>query len=265
MILISKYQKHVKNKHLKSFFSLLVLLTRYGKFPPEVRLQTVESSQQQKLPVYRTVELDVDWSCLPQRTSARVMMCISEAVAELFEGPLGESHLPAFLLRGRVLVGLEFGIIVWELVEEDGYGQTIEDDSERNADEGEETTQYGLRVDVSVSHSGDADLQGMRRAVSEGTKVSSSQFSRSVDWQQSREWLGQLKQLYSQCRDTWRRNTSAVFCQCRYPLTHVEPLCTESRIQAESDSKPLQASQCQQRDKSLSHQLLPKLCPYTDT
>lgn len=87
-------------------------------------------------------------------------MVASKEVAELFDGPPGKSDLPSFLQGGRVLVGLELGVIVWELVEEDGYGQTVEDDSEGDADKGEDSAQCGLRVDVSVAHGGDADLQG---------------------------------------------------------------------------------------------------------
>lgn len=98
--------------------------------------------------------------------SVCLTMVVSKAVVDPFHCPLGKSHFPSFLQGGCVLIGLEFRVIVWELVEEDGYGQTVEDDSKRDADESEKTTQYGLRVDVSVAHSGDADLQGERRAVS---------------------------------------------------------------------------------------------------
>lgn len=87
-------------------------------------------------------------------------MGASKAVVDPFYRPIAKPQLPSFLQGGCVLIGLEFRVIVWELVEEDGYGQTIEDDSESDADKSEETTQYGLWVDVSVAHSGDADLQG---------------------------------------------------------------------------------------------------------
>lgn len=86
-------------------------------------------------------------------------MGASEEVAELADGPPGKADLPSFLQRGRVLVGLELGVIVWELVEEDGDGQTVEDDPEGDADEGEDPAQRRLRVDVSVADGGDADLQ----------------------------------------------------------------------------------------------------------
>lgn len=86
-------------------------------------------------------------------------LVVSKAVFQDFHRPLGKSHLPSVLQGGGVLVGLEFGVVVRELVEEDRYGQTIEDDSKSNADEGKNTAQYGLWIDVSVAHSGDADLQ----------------------------------------------------------------------------------------------------------
>ena len=81
-------------------------------------------------------------------------------MVELYRRPLGKSQLPSLLRGGCVLIGLEFRVIVRELVEEDGYGQAVENDSKSDADEGEDTSQYGLWVDVSVAHSGDADLQG---------------------------------------------------------------------------------------------------------
>lgn len=84
---------------------------------------------------------------------------VSKAVVEPFYGPVGKSHLSSLLQGGCVLIGLELRVIVRELVEEDGYRQTVEDDSKGDADEREQTTQDGLWVDVSVAHSGDADLQ----------------------------------------------------------------------------------------------------------
>lgn len=85
-------------------------------------------------------------------------MLASNPVVEPFPGPLGEPHPASFLRRGCVLVGLELRVVVWELVEEDGYGQAVENDSKSDADESEKATQYGLGVDVSVAHGGDADL-----------------------------------------------------------------------------------------------------------
>lgn len=83
----------------------------------------------------------------------------SKTVVELTHCPLGKSHHPSVLHGGRVLIGLEFSVIVWELIEKDGYGETVEDDSKRDADERKETAQYRLWVNVSVAHRGDADLQ----------------------------------------------------------------------------------------------------------
>lgn len=93
-------------------------------------------------------------------------MMFSKELVKLFHCPLGKSHFPSFLRGCCVLIGLEFRVIVWELVEEDRYRQAVKDDSKSNADESEETTQYCLREDVSIAHSGDADLQGMSRPVS---------------------------------------------------------------------------------------------------
>lgn len=91
-------------------------------------------------------------------------MGVSKPVLELLHGPACKPHLPSFLAEGGVLVGLEFGVIVWELVEEDGDGQAVKDDSKRDADEGKHSTQHGLRVHVPVAHSGDAHLQGRKES-----------------------------------------------------------------------------------------------------
>lgn len=86
-------------------------------------------------------------------------MLTSKAAAERINCPLGKSHLPTFLQAGCVLVGFKFGVIVRELVEEDGNGQAVEDNAKRDTNEGEDTTQHGLRVHVSIAHSGDAHLK----------------------------------------------------------------------------------------------------------
>lgn len=94
-------------------------------------------------------------------------VCTSKAVVEFSHCPLAQPHFPTILRAGRVLIGLEFRVVVWEFVEEDGYWQTVEDNSKSDADESKETAKDGLRVDVSVAHSGDADLQ-----VNDGRAVS---------------------------------------------------------------------------------------------
>lgn len=73
--------------------------------------------------------------------------------------PLSESDPSSFRLGRCVLVGLQFGVIIRELVEEDGYGQTIQDYPKGDADESKHSTQDGLWVDVAIAHCGDADLE----------------------------------------------------------------------------------------------------------
>lgn len=95
----------------------------------------------------------------------------AKVLAQFGHRPFGEAHFPPFPQGGGILVGLEFGVVVGELVEEDGDGQTVQDDAEGDADEGEEATQHRLRVDVSVAHRGDADLQGETNATSRSGKT----------------------------------------------------------------------------------------------
>lgn len=80
------------------------------------------------------------------------------AVVKPLHRPLGEVHLPAGLGDGGVLVGLEFGVIVGELVVEDGNGHPVQDDAKGDAGEGEDTAQVGLREHVAVAHRGNTHL-----------------------------------------------------------------------------------------------------------
>lgn len=73
--------------------------------------------------------------------------------------PLGKAHFAALSEGGGVLVGLELGVVVGELVEEDGDGQAVEDDSKGDANEGKEAAQHCLRVHVSITHGGYAYLK----------------------------------------------------------------------------------------------------------
>lgn len=84
----------------------------------------------------------------------------TKVLTQFGHGPLGKAHFAALPEGGGVLVRLELGVVVGELVEEDGDGQAVEDDAEGDADEGEEAAQHRLRVHVSVAHRGYADLQG---------------------------------------------------------------------------------------------------------
>lgn len=99
---------------------------------------------------------------VPDRLTLRVLgwsVGRAKVLTQFGHGPLGEAHFAALPEGGGVLVGLELGVIVRELVEEDGDRQAIEDDSEGDADEGKEAAQYRLRVHVSVTHGGYAHLE----------------------------------------------------------------------------------------------------------
>lgn len=71
-------------------------------------------------------------------------------------------HLPAGLGDGGVLVGLELGVVVGELVIEDGDGHAVEDDAEGDAGEGEDAAQVGLREHVAVAHRANTHLMDGR-------------------------------------------------------------------------------------------------------
>lgn len=81
------------------------------------------------------------------------------ALCEPLGGPPGELHLPASLGDGGVLVGLELGVVVGELIVEDRYGHAIEDDAERDAGKGKNAAQVGLGDDVAVAHGGNTHLE----------------------------------------------------------------------------------------------------------
>lgn len=68
-------------------------------------------------------------------------------------------HLPAGLGDGGVFMGLELGVIVGELVVEDGDGHAVEDDAKGDAGEGKDATQVGLGEHVAVAHGGNTHLE----------------------------------------------------------------------------------------------------------
>lgn len=74
------------------------------------------------------------------------------ALSQLLCRPPGKLHLPTGPGDGGVLVGLELGVVVGELVVEDGDGHAVEDDAEGDAGEGEDPAQVGLRQHVAVAH-----------------------------------------------------------------------------------------------------------------
>lgn len=86
----------------------------------------------------------------------------AKVLTQFGHSPLGKAHFAALPEGGGVLVGLELGVVVGELVEEDGDGQAVEDDAKGDADEGKEAAQHRLRVHVSVAHGGYAHLRGQQ-------------------------------------------------------------------------------------------------------
>lgn len=84
----------------------------------------------------------------------------AKVLTQFGHGPLGKAHFAALPEGGGVLVGLELGVVVGELVEEDGDGQAVEDDAEGDAYEGKEAAEHRLRVHISITHSGYAHLEG---------------------------------------------------------------------------------------------------------
>lgn len=83
----------------------------------------------------------------------------SQTLGHLLSGPPHEVHLAPFPSDGCVLVSLELAVVIGEFVVEDGDWHPVEDDPESDAEEGKEPAQVGLRVHVSVAHSGDAHLR----------------------------------------------------------------------------------------------------------
>lgn len=62
-------------------------------------------------------------------------------------------------------MGLERGVIVRELVVEDGDGHAVEDDAKGDAGKGEETAQVGLREHVAITHCGNAHLKDKNQKI----------------------------------------------------------------------------------------------------
>lgn len=87
------------------------------------------------------------------------------AAVELAPQALGELEL-ALRVGKPVLLLLQFGVVVGELVEQNGDGHAIEDDAERDAAECHAAAQIGDRHDVTVAHSGDAHLEDDKDEVS---------------------------------------------------------------------------------------------------
>lgn len=79
-----------------------------------------------------------------------------------------------------VFLLLQFGIIVGELVEQNGNGHAIEDDAKGDAAECDTAAEIGDRDNISVAHSGDANLQKETYSVSSHKISQNSSFLRSI-------------------------------------------------------------------------------------
>lgn len=88
----------------------------------------------------------------------RLWIASSQTLSHLLPGSLHEVHVSPFPSYGGVLISLELAVVIGEFVVEDGNWHPIEDDPESDAEEGEKPAQVGLRVHVSIAHSGDAHL-----------------------------------------------------------------------------------------------------------
>lgn len=74
------------------------------------------------------------------------------------------SDLEGALCVGKaVLLFLQLGVVVRKLVEENGDGHAVEDDTKGDAAEGHTAAQVGDRNHVAVAHSGDAHLWDQTR------------------------------------------------------------------------------------------------------
>lgn len=84
----------------------------------------------------------------------------SAALRQLPQGSLLQAEPPGELERvaGLVLVGLQLGVVVRELVVEDGDGHAVEDDAKGYAAKCHYPAEYCVRHRVSVAHRGEADL-----------------------------------------------------------------------------------------------------------
>lgn len=68
-------------------------------------------------------------------------------------------------------MGLELGVIIRELIVEDGDGHAIENDAKGDAGEGKNTSKVGLWVHVTIAHCGNTHLRGERDNNSKDSKV----------------------------------------------------------------------------------------------
>ena len=95
----------------------------------------------------------------------RIVRLRLEAVVELPAQPAAELQAALHIGLG-VLLGLQLGIVVRELVEQDGDWHAIQDDAEGDAAERHTAAQIGDGNHIPVAHCGDAHLQAHRKLLS---------------------------------------------------------------------------------------------------
>lgn len=103
------------------------------------------------------------WFVIERLVSSREFpnsSCVFTGVCDLLRCSLKKAELATDLLSGGEFVGLQFTIIVRELVVENGDGHAIENDAKGNAGKGEKSAQVSLWEHIAVPHGRDADLEG---------------------------------------------------------------------------------------------------------
>lgn len=68
--------------------------------------------------------------------------------------------LPACFADGVVLMGLELGVVVRELVIQDGDGHAVEDDCKGDTSSSQDAAQAGFREHVTIANGGNYHLKG---------------------------------------------------------------------------------------------------------
>lgn len=81
------------------------------------------------------------------------------ALGQPLRCPTEEMDLPACFAEAGVLVGLELGVVVGELVIQDGDGHAVEDDSKGDTSYSQDAAQVGFREHVPVANGGNAHLK----------------------------------------------------------------------------------------------------------
>lgn len=120
---------------------------------------------------HRLVLQSVSQQVVGQAGSCRQVGWLSHTLAALRQPlccPSDKLDLPACFAGGGVLVGLELGVVVRELVIQDWDGHAVEDDAKGDTCQSQDAAQVGLREHVTVANSGNAHLnqRGAQRLAS---------------------------------------------------------------------------------------------------